>query len=267
MVKDRISVPMLARFERLIEQAVEGSLRRVFPTTLQPVQLAKAAARAMEESQVIGVRGVEVPNSYRLHVAPTDLERFSDYCETLSRELSRYLSDYARERGLRPVAAPRVELVEDSGVRAGSVRAEARFVDLAPARRSEVEAAVEGTRRLRVADLGDAQPPAATHDPDQPGLWLTDRLGLDVPLETETRVVRIGRAIDNDVCIANQRVSRYHAQLRQVETSWLVYDLDSTNGTFVDEQRVLPAQPRVLRRGSVLRLGDHDIDVRASAAD
>ena len=33
---------MLARFERLMEQAVEGSLRRVFPTPLQPVQLAKA---------------------------------------------------------------------------------------------------------------------------------------------------------------------------------------------------------------------------------
>ena len=33
---------MLARFEQLMEQAVEGSLRRVFPTTLQPVQVAKA---------------------------------------------------------------------------------------------------------------------------------------------------------------------------------------------------------------------------------
>ena len=45
-----------------MEQAVEGSLRRVFPTTLQPVQLAKAAARAMEEAQVVGLRGAEVPN-------------------------------------------------------------------------------------------------------------------------------------------------------------------------------------------------------------
>jgi len=54
---------MLARFERLVEQAVEGSLRRVLPTHLQPVQLAKAAARAMEEAQIIGVRGAEVPTA------------------------------------------------------------------------------------------------------------------------------------------------------------------------------------------------------------
>ena len=67
---------MLARFERLMEQAVEGSLRRVFPTTVQPVQLAKAAARAMEEAQLIGLHGAEVPNSYRLRLAPSDLERF-----------------------------------------------------------------------------------------------------------------------------------------------------------------------------------------------
>ena len=104
---------MLARFERLMEQAVEGSLRRVFPTTLQPVQLAKAAARAMEEAQVIGLRGAQVPNRYRLRLAPADLERFGDYTATLARELSTYLVDYAHERGLRPIAAPTVELLVD----------------------------------------------------------------------------------------------------------------------------------------------------------
>ena len=96
-----------------MEQAVEGSLRRVFPTTLQPVQLAKAAARAMEEAQVVGLLGAEVPNVYRLRLAPDDLARFSEYTATLSRELSRYLVDYARERRLRPVGEPQVELTVD----------------------------------------------------------------------------------------------------------------------------------------------------------
>src|SRR3982074_2733703 len=124
---------MLARFERLMERAVEGSVRRVFPTTLQPVQLAKAAARAMEEAQVIGLRGAEVPNRYRLRLAPADLERFGEYTGTLARELSRYLVDYAHERGLRPIAEPSVELLVDAGLRTGSVRAPARLGALAPA--------------------------------------------------------------------------------------------------------------------------------------
>ena len=252
---------MLARFEKLVEQAVEGSLRRVFPTTVQPVQLAKAAARAMEDAQVIGLHGAEVPNKYELQLAPDDLERFGDYASTLCDEVSRYLADYARDRGLRLVAEPRVELQPDADVRAGSVRAQARFVDLAPPARREIDAAVEGTRRLRLADLAEAR--AASPAVTERGMWLEDRLGLRAPLDSQMGIVRLGRATDNDVVIANQRVSRYHAQLRWVESSWLVYDLDSTNGTWVDGQRVFPSQPRVFGSSAQLRLGDHEL--RAAA--
>jgi Protein of unknown function (DUF3662)/FHA domain len=252
---------MLARFEKLVEQAVEGSLRRVFPTTVQPVQLAKAAARAMEDAQVIGLHGAEVPNKYELQLAPDDLERFGDYASTLCDEVSRYLADYARDRGLRLVAEPRVELQPDADVRAGSVRAQARFVDLAPPTRREIDAAVEGTRRLRLADLAEAR--AASPAVTERGMWLEDRLGLRAPLDPQMGIVRLGRATDNDVVIANQRVSRYHAQLRWVESSWLVYDLDSTNGTWVDDQRVFPSQPRVFGSSAQLRLGDHEL--RAAA--
>jgi hypothetical protein len=250
---------MLARFERLMQHAVEGSLRRVLPTNAQPVQLAKAAARAMEEAQVIGVHGPQVPNSYRLLLAPADLERFADYRQSLSNELAQYLVDYASERGLRPIAAPRVELLENARLRPGSVRAEARFVDLDPELRSAVDAAVQGTRRLRLADLASAGPRPA--EPDAGAVWLVDRLGLRFALEPQAGLVRVGRAADNDVAIANQRVSRYHAQLRWVESSWLVYDLDSTNGTWLDQERVWPSQPRVLEDGSQLRLGDHEFDI------
>ena len=114
---------MLARFEQLMEQAVEGSLRRVFSTSLQPIQLAKAAARAMEQAQVVGLRGPEVPNVYELRLAAADLARFGDYVQTLAEEVRAYLIDYALERGLRPVAEPRVELIEDARLRSGSVRA------------------------------------------------------------------------------------------------------------------------------------------------
>jgi len=250
---------MLARFERLMEDALEGGLRRVFQTTIQPVQLAKAAARTMEEAQVIGLHGAEVPNSYRLRLAPADLQRFGDYRGTLSRELSRYLLDYARERGLRPISEPHVELVADASVRSGSVRADARFVDLAPARESEVETAVEGTRRLRLADLANARP--GTPATIERALWLTDRFGMRFALDPALGVVRVGRATDNEVVIDNQNVSRYHAQLRWVESGWLVYDLDSTNGTFLDGLRVEPGRPLALRPGVRLVLGDHELAV------
>lgn len=256
---------MLARFEQFVEGAVEGSLRRLFPTTLQPVQLAKAAARAMEDAQVIGLYGADVPNDYRVRLAPADFERFSAYQARLANELSRYLADYAVERGLRPIGGPHVQLVSDAGVRAGTVRADARFVDLPAERRDDIQAAVEGTRRLRLADLASARADTSSETAAVSNLWLKDRFGLDFELDPQAGVVRLGRASDNDVPIANQRISRYHAQLRRVESTWLLYDLDSTNGTFVDDQRVFPSQPHAIARGARIRLGDHELE--AAAAD
>jgi pSer/pThr/pTyr-binding forkhead associated (FHA) protein len=86
---------------------------------------------------------------------------------------------------------------------------------------------------------------------------------LRFALEPQPGIVRLGRAPDNDVVIASRRVSRYHAQLRWVELRWLVYDLDSTNGTWLDGERVLATQPRTLEPGVRLRLGDYALEVRA----
>ncbi len=255
---------MLARFERLMEQAVEGSLRRVFGTTLQPIQLAKAAARAMERAQVIGPRGLEAPNLYELSVSSADLERFGDYTNSVCAEIGSYLVDYARDRGVRLVAEPRVELSEDATLRPGAVRARARFDGLPAPLQHEVDAAAEGTRQLRLADLAAARRQQQTAASSR-RLRLRDASGLDLELDPEVEVVRLGRAADNDVVIASQNVSRYHAQLRSVESTWLVYDLTSTNGTWVDGHRLNSGEPRLVRAGSRLRLGDHDLEVAVKA--
>jgi FhaA, N-terminal domain/FHA domain len=255
---------MLARFERLMEQAVEGSLRRVFGTTLQPIQLAKAAARAMERAQVIGPRGPEAPNLYELYVSSADLARFGDYTHNVCAEIGSYLADYARDRGVRLIAEPRVELSEDASMRPGGVRARARFDGLPAPLQHEVDAAVEGTRQLRLADLAAARrQQQAAASPRR--LRLRDASGLDLELDPEVEVVRIGRAADNDVVLASTNVSRYHAQLRSVESSWLVYDLTSTNGTWVDGHRLASGEPRLVRAGSKLRLGDHDMEIAVKA--
>ncbi len=65
-------------------------------------------------------------------------------------------------------------------------------------------------------------------------------------------VVRAGRGDDVDLQISSLAVSREHAEIRRDSRGWLVQDLDSTNGTFVDEHRVGSA---VLEHGNVLRLG------------
>ena len=240
-----------------MEQAVEGSLRRVFPTQLQPVQIAKAAARAMEDAQVVGIGGVEVPNRYEVRLAPEDFERFGDYRTTLVRGLEKYLADYAADRGLNPVGPTQVEVASDPDVRPGSVRVRARFVDIEPERQVVLEQAVEGTRALRLAPLAAPRPAESTV------LALEDGDGRRTQLDPEQGVVRLGRALDNDVVLADTRVSRYHAQLRWDGRRWLVWDLQSTNGTFVGAKRVA-GEPLPLSRGSTLRLGEYPLLVTAN---
>jgi ABC transport system ATP-binding/permease protein len=54
-----------------------------------------------------------------------------------------------------------------------------------------------------------------------------------------TRVLRIGRATDNDVVVSDLSVSRYHAELRRSSRGgYEIADLGSHNGTFVNGQRV-----------------------------
>lgn len=245
---------MLSRFESILEHAVQGTVRRVLPAPLQPVQLAKAAARAMEDSRVIGIRGPEVPNLYVLALNPRDLERFSSYRETLAAELASYLSDYAQDRALRPVGDPRVEITEDGSIPDGQVHVDASFIDIQPARQQALESLLEGTRGVRV---GKSLAGGVSAQLD------LDEGGAPLDLGPEIMIVRMGRAVDNDVVLNSQRVSRYHAQLRRTAAVWTIEDLSSTNGTYVDE-RPVEGGPQLLRAEARLRLGDRHMVFRTN---
>jgi pSer/pThr/pTyr-binding forkhead associated (FHA) protein len=67
-------------------------------------------------------------------------------------------------------------------------------------------------------------------------------------------IINIGRAEYNDLNISDESVSTSHAKLQRREGVWMLVDLDSTNGTFVDGERVQGEAP--LAPGAVVRFGD-----------
>jgi len=73
-------------------------------------------------------------------------------------------------------------------------------------------------------------------------------------LAVKTPVVNIGRADYNDLVVPDPSVSTSHAKLQRREGVWVLVDLDSTNGTFVDGERVKGEAP--LAPGATVRLGD-----------
>ena len=62
-------------------------------------------------------------------------------------------------------------------------------------------------------------------------------------------VVTIGRSLDNDIVLDDERVSRRHAQLRRRYGQYVLYDLHSSGGTTVNGR---PADETPLRHGDVL---------------
>ncbi|MFC1936137.1 FhaA domain-containing protein [Chloroflexota bacterium] len=54
----------------------------------------------------------------------------------------------------------------------------------------------------------------------------------------EQEVVNIGRKLENHLVIDDPRVSRNHGQLRAVKGSYMIFDLDSSGGTFVNGERI-----------------------------
>lgn len=69
----------------------------------------------------------------------------------------------------------------------------------------------------------------------------------------EGRRMTIGRAVENDITIADPESSAVHAALEPLAGAWSISDLSSRNGTFVNGERVLSERP--LRRGDEIRIG------------
>ncbi len=91
-------------------------------------------------------------------------------------------------------------------------------------------------------------------------LMFENKLVKEVPIGS--RPVTIGRSPDNDLPVDNLAVSNYHARVYFEAGRLVVEDLDSLNGTFVNDLRVERA---TLHDGDSIWVGKHHIKVDATA--
>ncbi len=83
-------------------------------------------------------------------------------------------------------------------------------------------------------------------------------LGTIVPLENAQ--ITIGRAPDSTLIIDDDYASSRHARVYPSEGSWVVEDLGSTNGTWIDRTRI--TSPTVLPVGAPLRVGRTTLQIQ-----
>ncbi len=76
--------------------------------------------------------------------------------------------------------------------------------------------------------------------------------GLTFPLSQD--MIRIGRTETSDIVISDPEMSRQHAQLERQLDGYTIQDLGSTNGTFVNYERVIGVT--LLNHGDVISFGE-----------
>ncbi|KAF8398074.1 hypothetical protein HHK36_017001 [Tetracentron sinense] len=120
-------------------------------------------------------------------------------------------------------------------------------------------------RNLRPVNVSDSGSPLS----DDPEKWLLQpvgdgdsrHIGFRVPMpnafEIASSMVTVGRLPEKaDMVIPVATVSGLHARIQKKEGRLLVTDLDSTNGTFIDDKRLRPGAAATVSPGSCITFGD-----------
>ncbi|MEY4425357.1 MAG: hypothetical protein RLZZ594_249 [Actinomycetota bacterium] len=86
-----------------------------------------------------------------------------------------------------------------------------------------------------------------------------DRTGQQIKLDR--RELTIGRSDDSDLVVDDEYASTHHAKLVLINNDWLIQDLNSTNGTYLDGGRV--GTPAVVKLNTSVRVGKTVFELRA----
>lgn len=219
-----------ANIERHIEALVEGTFIRLFAQRLYPHDVSVQLARALEDSAARGAPAT----SYLVYVHPDDAQILLSDQPDLAQALAEELLNMAREANLTLTHKPEVFIRPDAGLKL-------RSLIVTP--ESHPESGTTPTRGM--SPVAADTPPAALH------AFLILEGRHTVPL-TEP-LITLGRRLNNPIILDSPSVSRAHAQLRLRYGRYVIYDLGSTGGTFVNGQRV---EECVLRPGDVISLAD-----------
>jgi len=259
-------VGIINRVEHGLAKAVHGAFAKAFKSEVQPVEIASAIRRAMDDrAALLGHGRAMVPNLYTIELSQTDYDRLGDYEEDLSDDLVAAAQEHADSQGYQPGGPLEVQLVEGEGLETGVFRvrpATAKAAGREPGAREPAPAAAPRPQASAgtAVDEVPAQRPAPRSNPSARP-WL-DIAGDRYPLLGS--LTTLGRDETADIVIDDPGVSRRHSEIRvttdgpHLVTS--IRDLNSTNGTFVNGDRISSQR---LQDGDRLTIGRTSATFRA----
>lgn len=77
-------------------------------------------------------------------------------------------------------------------------------------------------------------------------------------IETEKPEITIGRSLSTDIQIDNLAVSKRHARIKKHKNQYTVEDLNSTNGTFLNDKKIEKA---IIKHSDIINIGKHTLKI------
>ena len=224
----------LDQLEAKIQSLVESQLTGLMPGIKLEDRIIQKLAVALKQNIIEQKdKGAVAPNAYTLTVAGKSAPIWDN--THIIDTLKYVIFTAGKDLGLIFESAPTITIKTDNNYSEGEVSVVASH-SLEP---------VEETQGMTTNTNNDAD----TNDtiPDNAFLIIE---GVKVhPLKES--VVNIGRRLENHLVIDDPRISRNHAQLRAIKGRFVLFDLNSTGGTFVNGQRT---SQTVLYPGDVISL-------------
>jgi hypothetical protein len=202
-----VSSSLLDRFEDQVNTLVEGAFAKAFPSEVQPVELAAAVQREMEENALTLAGGTVVaPNDFLIEVSSHDAKRLMTHVETLRINLEDFAGITAKQNDWTLLDKTNVELREDSDLELGVFRVTAN----------------------RSTGVKASEPLPSYQLQHPPNLIIN---GTSYPLQMSILV--IGRGADADLRVNDPAVSRKHLRITHAGTTRFE-DLRTRNGTLLN---------------------------------
>jgi hypothetical protein len=235
----------LDQLESRLKSLLEDKLLQSLPGLKAEDQVAQRLAAVMHENLKVQNGEKQAPNMYVVVAHPSILERWKAQSNLL-KELSQALYQAGTESGFVFHLRPSVTTAADAKLPAETIRILASFS-------SE---SIADTNGISLDQLAGANPVRIPKN----AFMILEGTKI-IPLDKA--VMNIGRRLDNQIVITDPRVSRNHAQLRIVRDRFVIFDLNSSGGLYVNGHRTNQC---VLYPGDVISLAGvnllfgHDID-------
>ncbi|HPH95680.1 MAG TPA: FHA domain-containing protein [Anaerolineaceae bacterium] len=228
----------LDQIEKRLQYMIEGSLSAILPWSNPRASLAHQLVQAMQANlQVASDGAMTAPNVYNIQVHPSRREQW-DANPTLLTDMAKGLYQAGLEAGFQFRSEPTLHITSDVTLPMNDIRV----------------SSYSGPPPLSDTAIMSIGAMTFTAERTEPIVQRAYLINGNDYIELGMRTISIGRREDNELVINDPRVSRAHAQLRAIKGKHVLFDLNSTGGTFVNNQRITQCN---LSSGDVISLAGY----------